>query len=366
VVESFDGRSENDQRVTHGSAMTTQPRDHEHILQAIAVADAARCTVSPRPWVGAVVVDGDDQVVGSGATRGRRGPHAEVVALAEAGAAARGATIYVTLEPCGFHGVTPPCVDAVVEAGIRRVVVALEDPDPRVAGAGLAALRAKGLDVVTGVGASEATAQLLPYLTHRRTGRPYVVLKLAATADGRTGAPDGTSQWITGEAARADAHRLRAQSDAVLVGAGTMRTDDPSLTVRVAEIVADPEFRQPLRVVLGHAPDGARAQPVVELHGELDDVLDQLGERGVLQVLVEGGATVAHAFHHAGLVDRYVLYVAPAFLGGDDGSPLFRGPGAATIADLWQGELVDTRRLGSDLRLDIVPRADGAPAGEEA
>ena len=184
-----------------------------------------------------------------------------------------------------------------------------------------------------GVGADEAAELLAPYLKHRRTGRPWVVLKLAATIDGRIAAPDGTARWLTGDAARADAHRLRAQSDAVLVGAGTVRADDPELTVRVEPV---PEH-QPLRVVLGQAPDGARVHPALELSGEPGAVLDELGAKGVLQVLVEGGARVAHAFHRAGLVDRYVLYLAPALFGGDDAVPMFRGPGAPRCEDLWRG-----------------------------
>ena len=199
---------------------------------AIEAAAAVRTTTSPNPWVGTVVVDDGGRIVATGATQPPGGAHAEREALRHAGAAARGATLVTTLEPCSHTGRTPPCVDAIVDAGIRRVVVGIEDPDPKVAGQGIAALRAAGIDVTVGVEAAAVEAQLAPYLTHRRTGRPYVVLKLAATVDGRTAAPDGTSQWITGEAARADAHRLRAESDAVLVGAGTVRADDPSLTVR--------------------------------------------------------------------------------------------------------------------------------------
>ena len=175
--------------------------------------------------------------------------------------------------------------------------------------------------MTVGVCAEEISEQLAPYLKQRSTGRPWVVLKLAASLDGRTAAPDGTSQWITGPLARADAHRLRAESDAVLVGAGTVRADDPALTVR------DSEGGDPLRVVLGHIPDGARVHPALELGGDLGQVLDELGRRDVVQLLVEGGATVAHDFHRAGLVDRYVLYLAPVLFGGDDGRAALRGPG---------------------------------------
>ncbi|MBN2624728.1 MAG: RibD family protein, partial [Acidimicrobiales bacterium] len=175
------------------------------------------------------------------------------------------------------------------------------------------------------------------------------VLKLAASLDGRTAAPDGTSRWITGEAARADAHRLRAESDAVLVGAGTVRADDPSLTVRHVD------GRDPLRVVLGHAPAGAKVHPCLEVQGDLGDVLDDLGDRQVLQLLVEGGATVAGAFHRAGLVDRYVLYLAPALFGGDDAPGLFSGAGAATMSDVWRGHITRVTPLGDDIRVDLQP-----------
>jgi diaminohydroxyphosphoribosylaminopyrimidine deaminase/5-amino-6-(5-phosphoribosylamino)uracil reductase len=284
-----------------------------------------------------------------GATQPPGGPHAEIVALDQAGDAARGATMVVTLEPCAHHGRTPPCVDAMIEAGIARVVVGIEDPDPNVRGKGIARLREAGIDVEVGVLADEVRAQLAPYLKHRRTGRPWLVLKLAASADGRTAAPDGSSQWITGDEARADAHRLRAESDAVIVGAGTVRADDPSLTVRHVE------GRDPLRVVLGKAPPDAKVHPAVELEGDLDDVLDELGRRGVLQAVVEGGPTVAGAFHRAGLVDRYVLYLAPALFGGDDGRPLFAGPGAPTIDDVWRGRITTVERLGDDLKLELQP-----------
>jgi diaminohydroxyphosphoribosylaminopyrimidine deaminase/5-amino-6-(5-phosphoribosylamino)uracil reductase len=338
--------------------------DRTHMQRAVEAAEQARYRVSPRPGVGCAVV-ATDGTVHVGATDGREGPHAEVVALRTAGPDARGATAYVTLEPCSHHGRTPPCADALIEAGVRRVVVALADPDPQVSGAGIARLRAAGIEVDVGCRAEDVEAQLWAYLVHRRTGRPAVVLKLAASLDGRTAAPDGTSRWITGPDARADAHRLRAESDAVLVGAGTVRADDPALTVRLPEIEQLEGFRQPLRVVLGRAPAGAAVHPAVETDGDLGEILDDLGARGVLQVLVEGGATVAHDFHHAGLVDRYVLYLAPVLFGGDDALGLFRGDGAATIEDVWRGSVADVRRLGADLRVDMVPRTGEGPLDAE-
>ena len=321
---------------------------NEALMQrALELAAAVRGRTSPNPWVGCVVVTPDGRTF-EGATEPPGGPHAEVVALAAAGEAARGATLVCTLEPCSHHGRTPPCTDAIVEAGVARVVVAIEDPDPKVAGRGLAALRDARVDVTVGVGTAEATTLLAPYLKHRTTGRPWVVLKLAASLDGRTAAPDGSSQWITGEAARADAHRLRAESDAVLVGAGTVRADDPSLTVRLAE------GDNPRRVVLGRAPEGARVLPATEVEGDLGEILDGLGDDGVVQVLVEGGASVAHAFHEARLVDRYVLYLAPALFGGDDGRAVFAGAGAPSIDDVWRGRLVSVEQLGDDLRVELA------------
>jgi len=321
------------------------PDDVTFMRRAMELAAGVRATTSPNPWVGCVVEPGGSE----GATSPPGGPHAEVVALRAAGPGARGATLYSTLEPCSHTGRTPPCVEAIVEAGVSRVVIGVEDPDPQVRGAGVRALRAAGVTVDVGVCDEAVRAQLAPYLKHRCTGRPWVVLKLAASLDGRTAAPDGSSRWITGEAARADAHRLRAESDAVIVGAGTVRADDPALTVRGA---AGPD---PLRVVLGKAPSAARIHPAIELSGDLGDVLDDLGGRGVVQAMVEGGATVAGDFHRAGLVDRYVVYLAPALFGGDDGRPLFAGAGAPTMADVWRGRIVSVERLGDDVRIECSP-----------
>lgn len=323
--------------------------------QAIDVARSSRRRVAPRPWVGAVIVpEGQPDHAGfAAATDGRSGVHAEVAAIEAAGDDAPGATLYVTLEPCAHHGRTPPCADAVIDAGISRVVIGVTDPDPRVAGEGISRLRAAGVDVEVGVCAERVSDQLAPYLHHRRTGRPWVVLKLASTLDGRTAAPDGSSRWITGDEARLDAHRLRADSDAILVGAGTVRADDPALTVRLPADERGPDDTEPLRIVLGTAPADAAVHPCLERSGDLGSILDELGTRGVLQLMVEGGAAVAGAFHRAGLVDRYVMYLAPALLGGDDGTPLFAGPGAPSIAGLRRGRIVELRRVGDDLRLDL-------------
>jgi diaminohydroxyphosphoribosylaminopyrimidine deaminase/5-amino-6-(5-phosphoribosylamino)uracil reductase len=324
--------------------------DLDAMQRALTLAASVRTRTSPNPWVGCVVTDGYERF--EGATEPPGGPHAEIVALTAAGGRARGATLYTTLEPCCHHGRTPPCTDAIVEAGVARVVVGLLDPDPKVAGRGVEVLRDRGVDVTVGVRRAEAAAQLAAYVKHRRTGRPWVVLKLAASLDGRIAAPDGSSKWLTGEEARADAHRLRAESDAIVVGAATVRADDPRLTVRTDP----PPHHQPMRVVLGRVPSQARVRPALELSGAPAEILDDLGGRGVVQMLVEGGARVAHAFHSSDLIDRYVLYLAPALFGGDDGVPMFAGPGVAHVDQLWRGRLLSVTRLGADLRLELAPR----------
>lgn len=325
--------------------------DEQAMLRAVELADGVRGTTSPNPWVGAVLDDGVELFEGATAPPG--GAHAEVRALERAGRRARGATLYVTLEPCAHEGRTGPCADAIVDAGVSRVVVGVRDPDPRVSGRGIARLRHAGVRVDEGVAAREVGEQLAPYFKHRTTGRPFVILKLAVTLDGRTAAPDGTSRWITGSEARQDVHGLRGASDAVLVGAGTVRADDPELTARQPAEGGGPA-RQPLRVVLGPIPAGARVLPAESMGGNLEEVLDDLGSRGVVQLLVEGGPSVARDFHAAGLVDRYVLYLAPVLLGGDDGRPVLAGPGAASIGDAWRGEIVSVRRVGADLRVELA------------
>lgn len=354
---------------------------------ALALGERGRLTAPPNPWVGCVVV-GDGEVVGRGFHRAPGEPHAEVAALAEAGERARGATVFVTLEPCAHHGRTPPCAPALAEAGVTRVVVALLDPDPRVAGQGVEQLRAAGVAVEVGTGATDAAAALASYLHHRRTGRPLCVLKAAISLDGRTAAADGSSRWITGPEARADTHRLRAESQAVVVGAGTALADRPSLTARGLY----PPAPQPLRVLLdarGRVPaDGplfdstlaatlvfttglARKEAVkawLEAGADVEEVplspdgtgvdlapaLEVLGGRGVLQALVEGGATLHGALVRAGLADRMVLYVGGLLL-GEAGRPLLAGPGPSTIDEAPHWRVVSTRALGPDVRLDCEP-----------
>jgi len=331
--------------------------DRDRMMRAIDVAGRARHRTSPNPWVGVTLVQ-TDGTIAWGATQSPGGNHAEIEALTAADNTV-GSTVYTTLEPCSHHGRTGPCSDALIDAGVARVVVGIEDPDPQVAGTGIARLREAGIRVDVGIAAEEVAQQLRPYLHHRHTGRPWVVVKLAATIDGRVAAPDGSSRWITGDEARADTHRLRAESDAILVGAGTVRADDPSLTVRdwpPPELRIDPGgVRDPRRVVLGRAPEGAKVHPCLEFDGDIRDLLDQLGADAVVQLLVEGGPRVAHAFHHAGLVDEYVIYVAPALFAGSDAAGLFAGAGAMSMEGIWRGRFDDVVRLGDDVRITMLP-----------
>jgi len=329
--------------------------DRAFMERAIANGARVRHATSPNPWVGVVVVSGDGSVH-DGATEPPGGRHAERVALDAAGDGARGATLYTTLEPCDHTGRTGPCTDALIAAGVARVVIAVADPDEQVAGAGIGRLEAAGVEVTVGVAADLVAAQLAPYLHHRRTGRPFVLAKLAVSLDGRTAAPDGTSQWITSADARADAHRLRAESDAILVGAATVRTDDPSLTVRDwTPPTGAPPATDPRRVVLGTAVANARVQPCLAWEGPIDRLLERLGGEGVVQLMIEGGARVIGDFYRAGLIDRLVLYQAPVLFGGDDAAGLFSGPGAPSITAVERGEILAVERVGPDLRIEFRP-----------
>lgn len=333
----------------------------------------------PNPRVGAVVVR-DGTVLGEGAHHGPGTAHAEAAALE--GIDARGATIYVTLEPCNHHGRTPPCAPALVEAGVTRAVIAMEDPDPRVGGSGCEVLRRAGIDVVIGVGRGGAERLNRAYLHHRRTGRSFVSVKLALTADGRATAPDGSSQWITGPETRRVVHARRLECDAVMVGAGTVLADDPRLTVRDV-----PAPRQPWRVVVdaaGRVPHDARAlgegsvvattqaSPhdtqiawkeagaevlvLPESGGGLDlaALLEVLGARGVVEVFCEGGPRLASSLVRDGLAGRLELHYAPILAGG--GLSL-EGLGVATMGNALRFEIEETRRVGDDLLVTLVGAA---------
>ncbi|WP_190022903.1 bifunctional diaminohydroxyphosphoribosylaminopyrimidine deaminase/5-amino-6-(5-phosphoribosylamino)uracil reductase RibD [Streptomyces hiroshimensis] len=355
--------------------------------RALALAVSALGRTSPNPVVGCVLLDADGATVAEGYHRGAGHMHAEVEALAAAGHRARGATAVVTLEPCAHQGRTGPCADALLAAGVSRVVYAVPDPVPGHAG-GAERLRAAGIEVVGGVLREEAERANELWLTATRLGRPCVTWKFGGSLDGRSAAPDGTSRWITGHEARADAHTLRATHDAVLVGSGTLRADDPHLGLRHG-VTGKP----PLRVVLdrtgGIRPDarvlddaaptlvvvGESAAPPVLPHGhtvlalpepggrlDLAALTDALYERGVRSVLLEGGARLAAEFAARGMLDRVVAYVAPVLLGGD-GRAVLDGFGAGTLSEALRLRLDAVDRLGDDVRM--VLRARPFPGGAE-
>ena len=315
---------------------------------AMAEGEKARYHAPPNPWVGALIVNDRGVIVGEGHTQAPGESHAEIEAIRRAGESTFGATMIVTLEPCSHIGRTGPCAEAIIAAGIKKVVIGIIDPDPRVSGKGIELLKASGVDVEVGIGEEEVRAQLAPYIWHRVTARPYVVAKIASTLDGIVAMADGTSKWITGTDARRDAHVLRAQSQAILVGAGTARSDDPLLTARLDDIVLEP-----LRVVLGRAPENAKMRPCLELSGDLGLVLDELGHHDVLQVLIEGGPTTTSAFLEAGLVNHVVWYQAAAFAGSEGTIPALNGLSTPTMEALRRGRIVDVRRLGNDVRIDV-------------
>jgi diaminohydroxyphosphoribosylaminopyrimidine deaminase/5-amino-6-(5-phosphoribosylamino)uracil reductase len=363
--------------------------DAVFMQRALALAERARGLTSPNPLVGAVVVRGSE-IVGEGYHHAAGLPHAEIEALAMAGPRARDATLYVTLEPCAHHGRTPPCAPAVIAAGVSRVVAAIEDPSPLVAGRGFAALRDAGVDVIVGPLAEEATRQNRVFLTAVREERPHVTLKAAASLDGRLADVHGASRWITGEAARARAHRLRAESDAVVVGIGTVLQDDPRLDVRLDE----PWPREPFRVVLdstARTPRGARLltagtadRALIAVGGEapaprvealratratvvtcasgdrrvdLRLLLRELFSREVRAILVEGGSEVHGAFLEAGLVDRVAVFLAPILLGGREAPTMVQGRGLDLKSAVKLGPL-STTPLGDDLLIEADVRRD--------
>lgn len=355
--------------------MAGSPHDAVHMARAVELAARGHGHTSPNPVVGCVVLDAAGRVAGEGFHAYAGGPHAEVAALREAGERARGGTAYVTLEPCDHTGRTGPCSGALLEAGVARVVHAVADPNPKAAG-GAGRLRAAGVAVTAGVLAEEAERVNAEWLTWARLGRPHVTWKFAATLDGRSAAADGTSQWITSPEARADVHRLRARSDAIVAGIGTVLADDSRLTARPAltegrplRVVVDPDARTPAtaRVLDGAAPTlvAVAADTVTTLGADLLRVprdgrgldlhalLKELAAREVVSVFLEGGPTLAGAFLARGLVDRVVAYVAPALLGA--GAAALGEAGVRTIGEAHRLIFDEVSPIGPDVRLVARP-----------
>ncbi len=341
----------------------------EHMRSAISAAAAEN--PHPNPRVAAIVVDQDGVIVGEGVHREAGTAHAEQLALQAAGEASRGATLVVTLEPCNHAGRTPPCVDAIIEGGVARVVFGAADPDTSVAGGGVERLRASGIEVTAGVLADEVEAMDPGYFHHRRTGRPRVTLKAALTLDGQVAARDGSSQWITSPEARDDGHRLRAAADAVMVGAGTVLADNPSLTVRLpgyegrqpvpVVIAGRRPFPNDLRVIERNAVIFAPAhrdldtEVVVVESGErvdLEKALRELGERGIVDLLVEGGPKLADGLLEARLINRCVFYFGAKLAAGVGRTP-FDGV-FQTLDDAIDVQVNDVRMLGPDIRIDLT------------
>lgn len=354
--------------------------DHACMAHALRLAGRGLYTARPNPMVGCVIAR-EGEVIGRGWHPCAGEPHAEVFALREAGGRARGATAYVTLEPCAHHGRTPPCAEALVQAGVARVVAAMRDPFPQVDGAGVARLQGAGIEVASGLMEAQARELNRGFVSRVTRGRPWLRVKLAASLDGRTAMASGESKWITGEAARADVQRWRARSGAILTGADTVLADDPALTVRLAQ---DIPFQPPLRVVLdsrlrslarGKVRDGAA--PTLYLHGpdaaapaglqaefaavplrdgrlDLEAALRLLAGRGINEVQVEAGPALCGALLGAGLVDELLLYQAPLLL-GDGARPLFAGMGIQAMAGSVRLRVVEAVAVGGDRRLLLRP-----------
>lgn len=358
--------------------------DHGYMAEALRLAENGLYTTDPNPRVGCVVVK-DGKILGRGFHQKAGEAHAEVLALKDAGAAAKGATLYLNLEPCAHHGKTPPCAEAVVAAGPARVVASMTDPNPQVSGKGFELLRTKGIQVDTGLMEAQARALNPGFISRMTRGRPWVRSKLAVSLDGRTALAGGVSKWISGEAAREDVHRWRARSSAVLTGIGTLLADDPSFSVRLPG-----EWRQPMKVVVDtnlstpadakifkREPDavyiatavddpeeqealltaGANIQVFPEKRGFMDlkAILETLAELECNEVLMEAGAGMNGALLEAGLLDEFILYMAPHLL-GDTGRGMFSLPPLGSMEERRELKIIDARMVGEDLRLILRPK----------
>jgi len=362
--------------------------DERFMRMAIRLARRGEGIASPNPMVGAVIVR-EGHAVGSGWHQGPGTPHAEMVAIKEAGSSCSGATLYVTLEPCAHHGRTAPCAPAVIESGVRRVVLGMQDPDPRVSGRGTALLREAGIEVTADLPVDETKELYEAYVVHRTQGRPFVIQKSAITLDGKIAAVDGTSRWITGEEARRDAHVLRARSDAVCVGVGSVIADDPLLTVRVPHsgsdpirVVVDSNARTPVgsRILTAGpptiiyttaSPDSQRVAKLQRAGAEVIEVahesgrvslkamLDDLARKGVITLLLEGGATLAGSFASGGWIDKYVFYLAPKLL-GDGGLSVLASWTATTITSAKNLSIEAVEMIGEDLKVVAYPNNESS------
>jgi diaminohydroxyphosphoribosylaminopyrimidine deaminase/5-amino-6-(5-phosphoribosylamino)uracil reductase len=351
--------------------------DYEHMARALRLAKKGLYTAHPNPRVGCVIVN-DGRIVGEGWHEATGGPHAEINALQQAGNKAKGATVYVSLEPCCHEGRTPPCTEALKEAGVAKVIAAMVDPHSRVAGNGLEELKAAGIEVASGLLEAQAEALNPGFIKRMRFGRPYVRLKLAMSQDGRTAMANGESKWITSDAARQDVQRLRARSSAILTGVGTVLADNPAMTVRSEAVRHQPlrvvvdtrlsmpadakMIKEPGETVIFTCSDsegkaeleaaGARIHlmPFCANDVDLESVLDQLGEMEINEVLVETGATLSGAFLQAGLIDEMIIYQAPCIM-GDAARALFRLPGLDSMEQKIELEVTDRRMVGKDMRM---------------
>ncbi len=355
--------------------------DSEYMRMALELAARGAGYVTPNPMVGAVVVN-QGRVVGRGFHQALGGPHAEVNAIDDAGPRAHGATIYATLEPCNHHGRTPPCTRKILAAGIRRVVSAMADPNPDVSGGGNAFLKERGIEVISGVEESAARRLNESFVKFTRTKHPFVVLKMAATLDGRIATRTGDARWVTGPQARAQVHRLRHAMDAILVGVGTVKTDDPRLTARLESgqgvdpirIILDTHLNMPESAAMLNQPTTAQTwvvcgprteeskkqrlrqrgaqvmeMPLMEERIDLLALMKRLGQQGVTSILVEGGSQVAASMLRQDVVDKVLFFYAPKILGGSDGIPMCRGEGPDLMSDSLSLVQTEVSRVGNDI-----------------
>lgn len=378
--------------------MSFSALDHTYMTQALALAAQGLYTTSPNPRVGCVIVK-NNQIIGQGAHLKAGEPHAEVHALREAGAQAQGADAYVTLEPCNHHGRTPPCVDALITAGVKRVVVAMQDPNPLVAGQGITRLRAQGITVDIGLMADEALALNVGFIKRMTQQQPYVRCKIAASLDGATALSNGVSQWITSEAARLDVQHWRAQSCAIITGIGTILADNPNMNMRLAtvarqplRVIVDRHLRTPLDsnilknisaqnpVLIAYASASTQAVSALQATGasvlhcatigenahsaheenqkdariDLKNLCQHLAKIGINEVLLEAGAGLNSAFLQANLIDEYIIYLAPKFM-GSAAKGMFALPEFTNMQQVPQLEIIDVEQIGPDIRLRAKP-----------